>query len=124
ERVGRLPIGTAPKLVSGRVLVGVVGMALRQNLSDCYPVMQDALAGKLSLSLMLMLAAAKIVTSSLSLACGAPGGVFGPIFFIGAMSGGAFRSLSAWFFPELTGPRGSYALVGLAAFLGACTHAP
>jgi CBS domain-containing protein len=50
--------------------------------------------------------------------------VFGPIFFIGAMSGGAFRSLSAWWVPELTGPRGSYALVGLAAFLGACTHAP
>ena len=73
---------------------------------------------------MLTLALAKIVTSSLSLACGAPGGVFGPIFFIGAMSGGAFARSRRGGFPTLTGPRGSYALVGLAAFLGACTHAP
>ncbi len=124
ERVGTAPLGTAPKLIGGLVLVGIVGVFLPQNLSDGYPVIQEALAGKLSTSLMVTLAIAKIVTSSLSLACGAPGGVFGPIFFIGAMSGGAFRSLSAWWLPELTGPRGSYALVGLAAFLGACTHAP
>jgi CIC family chloride channel protein len=124
ERVARLKVGIPVKLIGGLVLVGIVGVFLPQNLSDGYPVIQDALAGKLSLSLMLALAAAKIVTSSLSLGCGAPGGVFGPIFFIGAMSGGAFRSLSAAWFPDLTGPRGSYALVGLAAFLGACTHAP
>src|SRR5436190_594791 len=55
---------------------------------------------------------------------GAPGGVFGPIFFIGAMTGGAFRALSALVLPGLTGPRGSYALVGLGAFLAAATHAP
>ncbi len=124
ERVGRARLGTAPTLVGGLVVVGIVGVFLPMNLSDGYPVIQDALAGKLSADLMLTLAIAKIVTSSLSLACGAPGGVFGPIFFIGAMSGGAFRALSAWWFPALTGPRGSYALVGLAAFLGACTHAP
>jgi chloride channel protein, CIC family len=124
ERAARLKLGTAPKLIGGLVLVGLVGIGLPQNLSDGYPVINDALAGKLSVSLMLALAVAKIVTSSVSLACGAPGGVFGPIFFIGAMSGGAFRSLSAWWLPDITGPRGSYSLVGLAAFLGACTHAP
>jgi chloride channel protein, CIC family len=59
-----------------------------------------------------------------SLGCGAPGGVFGPIFFIGAMTGGSFRALSALLLPGLTGPRGSYALVGLGAFLAATTHAP
>ena len=124
ERVAKLRIGTAARLIGGLVLVGIVGAFLPLNLSDGYPVINDALAGKLPATLMVTLAVAKIATSSLSLACGAPGGVFGPIFFIGAMSGGAFRSLSASVFPTLTGPRGSYALVGLAAFLGACTHAP
>lgn len=124
ERVERLGLGRAPKLIGGLALVGVVGAFLPKNLSDGYPVINEALAGSLPWSLMLVLAAAKIVTSSLSLACGAPGGVFGPIFFIGAMSGGTFRALSAWILPGVTGPRGSYALVGLAAFLGACTHAP
>src|SRR6185436_2856752 len=74
--------------------------------------------------LMTALALAKMGTSALSLGCGAPGGVFGPIFFIGAMSGGAFRALSELLLPGLTGPRGSYALVGLGTFLAACTHAP
>ncbi|MCC6764470.1 MAG: chloride channel protein [Deltaproteobacteria bacterium] len=124
ERLARLRVGTATKLVGGLAAVGVVGAFLPKNLSDGYPVIEEALAGKLPATLMVALALAKILTSSVSLGCGAPGGVFGPIFFIGAMSGGAFRSLSAWWMPSLTGPRGSYALVGLAAFLGACTHAP
>ena len=124
ERFARLRVGTAPKLVGGLALVGVVGAFLPLDLSDGYPVVNDALNGKLPWDLMLTLAAAKFVTSSLSLACGAPGGVFGPIFFIGAMSGGAYRAFSAWWLPGFTGPKGSYALVGLAAFLGACTHAP
>jgi CIC family chloride channel protein len=73
---------------------------------------------------MAALALAKIATSSLSLGCGAPGGVFGPIFFIGAMTGGSFRALSSLILPGLTGPRGSYAMVGLGGFLAATTHAP
>lgn len=124
ERIARLRARTASKLIGGLVAVGIVGTILPLNLSDGYPVIEDALSGKLPAMLMAVLAIAKIVTSSVSLGCGAPGGVFGPIFFIGAMSGGAFRSLFAWWTPGLTGPRGSYALVGLAAFLGACTHAP
>ncbi len=124
ERIARLPVRTTTKLVGGLVAVGAVGALLPMNLSDGYPAIENALAGELPAAVMLTLAIAKIVTSSVSLGCGAPGGVFGPLFFIGAMSGGAFRALSAWAMPSLTGPRGSYALVGLAAFLGACTHAP
>ncbi len=124
ERVARSEVGTATKLVGGLVIVGLVGVVLPQNLSDGYPVINEALSGGLSTRVMVMLAVAKILTSCLSLACGAPGGVFGPIFFIGAMTGGAFRALSAWCVPGYTGPHGSYALVGLATFLGACTHAP
>lgn len=83
-----------------------------------------ALAGHLPVKRMAVLAAAKIVASCLFLGCGAPGGVFGPIFFIGTMIGGTFRALSESFLPHFTGPRGSYALVGLGAFLAGTTHAP
>ncbi len=95
-----------------------------KNLSDGYPVIDLALNGKLGLAMLLALAAAKFVASVISLDSGAPGGVFGPVFFIGAMSGGAFRGLVAMIAPGIAGPRGSYALVGLGAFLGAVTHAP
>ena len=124
ERAGRLRLGTATKLVGGLALVGVLGIVLPENLSDGYPTIDAALAGQLLWPRMTALALAKMASSALSLGCGAPGGVFGPIFFIGAMSGGAFRALSALLLPGLTGPRGSYALVGLGTFLAACTHAP
>jgi CIC family chloride channel protein len=124
EGAARLRLSTATKLIGGLALVGVVGVFLPENLSDGYPVIDAALAGRLGWQLMAALALAKIATSTLSLASGAPGGVFGPIFFIGAMSGGAFRALSELLLPGLTGPRGSYALVGLGTFLAACTRAP
>jgi CIC family chloride channel protein len=112
------------KLLIGLAAVGAIAIVLPQNLSDGYPVIDLALNGKLGLALLFALAAAKFVASAISLDCGTPGGVFGPIFFIGAMSGGAFRGLIALVAPEIVGPRGSYSLVGLGAFLAAVTHAP
>jgi chloride channel protein, CIC family len=112
------------KLTIGLATVGAIAIVLPQNLSDGYPVIDLALNGKLGLALLFALAAAKFVASAISLDCGTPGGVFGPVFFIGAMSGGAFRGFMALIAPGLVGPRGSYSLIGLGAFLGAVTHAP
>jgi CIC family chloride channel protein len=120
----QLPWPPAAVLLAGLAAVGLLDMLLPGNVSDGYPVINQALAGRLAPPTMAALGAAKIVASALSLGCGAPGGVFGPIFFIGAMVGGSFRALSALLLPHLTGPPGSYAVVGLAAFLGATTHAP
>ncbi len=120
----RLGLPQWAKLAIGLTIVGVIAIVLPQNLSDGYPVIDLALAGRLNPGRMALLACAKIFASSISLGCGAPGGVFGPIFFIGAMSGGGFRWILSQMMPGLTGPRGSYALVSLGAFLGGTTHAP
>jgi CIC family chloride channel protein len=120
----RLPLPRPVILLTGLLAVGLLDIALPGNLSDGYDVVNQALAGQLGWGHMAPLAVAKILASSVSLGCGAPGGVFGPIFFIGAMTGGAFRALSALVLPGLTGPLGSYALVGLGAFLAAATRAP
>src|SRR5262249_5696351 len=111
-------------LPGGPGAVGALDVGSPANRSDGYATINEALGGRLPWTLMAPLAAAKILGSSLSLGCGAPGGVFGPIFFIGAMTGGSFRAVSELLLPGLTGPRGSYALVGLGAFLAAVTHAP
>ncbi len=113
-----------PNLRLVLAVVGVIAVVLPKNLSDGYPVIDLALDGKIGFAMLLALAAAKFVASAISLDCGAPGGVFGPVFFIGAMSGGAFRGLVAAIAPGMVGPRGSYSLIGLGAFLGAVTHAP
>ncbi len=112
------------KLGVGLTAVGLIAAVLPQNLSDGYPIIDRSLGGQYEFRALVALASAKMVASSLSLGCGAPGGVFGPILFIGSMAGGAFQRVSAHIFPRLTGPRGSYALVGLGAFLGAVSHAP
>jgi CIC family chloride channel protein len=105
------------KLEAGLAVVGVIAIWLPQNLSDGYPVINRAMAGEYELGLLTALMCAKFFASSVSLGCGAPGGVFGPTFFIGTMAGGMFQRISAMLIPELTGPRGSYALAGT-------THAP
>ncbi|MBF6570676.1 MAG: chloride channel protein [Candidatus Binataceae bacterium] len=112
------------KLGLGLLIVGVVAIPFPQNLSDGYPHINSALQGHDTLTLMGTLAVAKFFTSAISLGCGAPGGVFGPIFFIGTMTGGTMQRMFAYFIPGFTGPRGSYALIGLGAFLSSATHAP
>lgn len=120
----RLPIGQSTRLLGGLAIVGVIAIALPQNLADGYPVIQLALQGRMFFGLAAVLALAKFIASALSLNAEAPGGVFGPIFFIGAMAGSAFRGVAHWLVPGLTGPPGSYALVGLGGFLSGVTHAP
>ncbi len=120
----RMDLPAWQKLGIGLSIVGAIAIALPENLADGYPVINRAMAGEYGLAMLLVLCAAKYAASSLSLGSGAPGGVFGPIFFIGTMAGGAFQRISAVFIPHLTGPRGSYALVGLGAFLAGTTHAP
>jgi len=112
------------RVLIGMAAVGLVAVPLRQNLADGYPVIDQALNGRLAVLDMTLLFAAKFVTSSISLGCGMPGGVFGPIFFIGAMGGGAIRPVLAHLMPGMVAVRGSYSLVGLGAFLAATTHAP
>jgi CIC family chloride channel protein len=112
------------KIELGLALVGIIAIGWPDNLSDGYPVINRAMAGEFGLATLAALTVTKFVGSSVSLGCGAPGGVFGPIFFIGTMAGGTFQRLSAMLLPHLTGPRGSYSLVGLGAFLAATTHAP
>jgi CIC family chloride channel protein len=120
----RLNLADWQKLAIGAAIVGAVAIFLPQNLSDGYPTINAAMAGQYELMILAALTVAKFFTSSVSLGSGAPGGVFGPIFFIGTMAGGTFQRTFALFIPHLTGPRGSYALVGLGAFLAGTTHAP
>jgi CIC family chloride channel protein len=120
----RLDLPVWLKLEAGLAVVGIIAIWLPQNLSDGYPVINAAMAGEFGIGMLAAMTCAKIFASSVSLGAGAPGGSFGPTFFIGTMAGGLFQRISAMVIPSLTGPRGSYALVGLGAFLAGTTHAP
>jgi CIC family chloride channel protein len=123
-RIRKLAIPQWAKLMGGLAIVGVIAIFLPENISDGYPIIQRAFRGDLGLELVAALMIAKFVASAISLDCGAPGGVFGPIFFIGATAGATFHDVCNFFIPGLTGEHGSYALIGMGAFLGGVTHAP
>ncbi|MGH7878781.1 MAG: chloride channel protein, partial [Candidatus Binataceae bacterium] len=119
-----LKLSQPVQLLGGLAIVGLIAIPIPQNLADGYPVIEQALGGSLGLHLTAALMAAKFLTSAISLEAGAPGGVFGPIFFIGSMAGATFRGVVRIIVPELAGPAGSYALIGIGGFLSGVSHAP
>ena len=123
-RIRQLAIPQWAKLLGGLGVVGVIAIFLPDNLSDGYPIIQRAFRGDLGFEMVAALMIAKFVASTISLDCGAPGGVFGPIFLIGATAGATFHDIGHFLVPRLTGAHGSYALVGMGAFLAGVTHAP
>lgn len=89
-----------------------------------YETIEEALAGRLTTTVMIGLVFAKVVATSLTLGSGGSGGVFAPSLFVGAVLGGAFGSLVHAWLPDLTGSPGAYALVGMAAVFAGVARAP
>lgn len=89
-----------------------------------YKVMERALAGELTLAVVMTLLVLKLIATSLTLGSGGSGGVFAPSLFMGAMLGTAFEIVVNRFFPGIAAPPGAYALVGMGAVFAASAHAP
>ena len=89
-----------------------------------YDVIESVLANELALSVAFTLLLLKLIATSLTLGSGGSGGVFAPSLFIGAMLGGVFAQGANSIFPNVVGPEGAYALVGMGAVFAAIAHAP
>ncbi len=74
--------------------------------------------------LLLLIAAVKIVATSLTLGSGGSGGKFVPALFIGGTVGAGFALLVNELFPGAVEQPGAFMLVGMGAMLGASFHAP
>jgi chloride channel protein, CIC family len=118
---------TAPwaKALIGGLAVGLIGTFGSNHIFGVgHEGVELALAGELTVGLMLALILLKILATSITLGAGGSGGVFAPAMFIGAMTGGAFGRVAGFLLPGITASSGAYALVGAAAVFGASTHAP
>jgi CIC family chloride channel protein len=107
----------------GGLLLGCLLLVLPQMYGVGYPVLQNSVLGKYALGFLLLLAAAKIVATSLTIGIGGSGGVFAPSLFIGATAGAAFGQAAAVVFPSLNGQAGAFALVGMGAVFAGSTRA-
>ena len=125
DRFRRLAIPDWQKLAIGAAIVGAVAIFLPQNLSDGYPTINACDgrevrirdAGGVDFREICSPAACRSARA-LPAACSARS------FSSARWRGGTFQRAFAHLIPHLTGPRGSYALVGLGAFLAGTTHAP
>jgi len=110
------------------VLVGLIGIAEPGAIGEGYDVARSAIRSELAPGLLLCasLALAKLVTTSLTIGSGAPGGLFAPCLVFGSVAGVAFGRLLAFVAPAglPIASEGSYALAAMAGLLAGVMHAP
>lgn len=108
----------------GLILGGAVLLGLPHLYGVGYEPASQLLSGGVGLELMIVLIAAKMLASALSLGSGFTGGIFAPTLLIGGALGGVVGELAGTIFPAHASPTGAYALVGMAALMAGVTHAP
>ena len=90
-----------------------------------YEYMDQAMHGQFLWQTLVALALLKVLATSLSISSGAPGGMFAPTLFIGAMVGAAVGTVAASIFSRASPVRwASYALVGMGTLFAGFLRAP
>lgn len=120
----KLKISNWVKPAIGGLLLGILALIYPQVLADGYETIRLTTLNQMAVGTMVVLIAAKMLATCLTLGSGNSGGVFAPSLFMGAVAGGAFGVLVNHLFPGVTANPGAYAVVGMAAMVAGTTHAP
>jgi chloride channel protein, CIC family len=109
---------------AGGIVLGLLLLALPQMYGVGYPVMYRAVGGGYALWFLLILAAGKMIATSLTIGIGGSGGVFAPSLFVGATSGMAFGEIAGHLLGPAAGQPALYAVVAMGAVFTAAARAP
>ncbi len=125
-----VPLNPYLKTILGMTTLGLLMYVLLQTTGIYhtagvgYATIQGVLTGQIAgPAFLLLLFALKLAATSISLGAGASGGVFSPTLFLGATLGGAFGAVLDILFPSLGFSVITFALIGMAAIVGASTGA-
>ncbi len=118
----RIPNHVKPMI--GGFVTGLLLFFFPQVAGTSYGWVQLALYGRLGVGLLLALAIAKIVATSLTIGSGGSGGVFAPSLAIGAFIGGAFGQWIHNVFPNMVTTPTAFAVVGMGSFFAAVGKVP
>ncbi len=108
----------------GGLGVGLIAYICPQAIGGGWMHLESAINGEFAISVLIMIAGFKIVTTSLTVGSGGSGGVFGPSLFIGGMLGAAYGYGMEAIFPEAITNPSAYVLVGMGAFFAGIANAP
>ena len=103
-------------------VLGTVSIWFPQLLGNGKDISQLAFTGQAAPALLLAILLMKPAAIVLSMASGAPGGLFTPSLTVGAMLGGVLGYAWSWWWPGV--PAGLFALCGAGAVLAATTQGP
>jgi len=109
---------------TGALLLGLLALALPQVLGGGYGWMQMAMDGRIAIGMLLLLAVAKMVAMSLTVASGGSGGVFAPSLFVGTFLGAALALAVGKIFPGSDCNVAAFAVVGMASFFSGAARVP
>ena len=124
ESFTKLPIPNLLKPALGGLILGVIVLFVPNIYGIGYATMDMILRSGIPWPWLLLLLPVKMGATSLTLASGGSGGLFLPMLYLGAVTGGLFGFCAGAVFPSFTGPSGAYALVGMGAFLAGAVHCP
>jgi CIC family chloride channel protein len=107
------------------LLIGLIGyFGFPQIMGAGYEYIDQAMHNQFTWEVLGILAALKILATTVSFVSGTPGGMFAPTLFIGAMLGGAVCGVERYLFPHLAGSVSTYCLVGMGVLFAGFLRAP
>ncbi len=126
----KLPGNVYTQNIVGMAMVGLMMVGFSQAFGHTYidgvgyGVIQTILDKDMTATwLLALLFVAKLLATTISLGCGASGGIFSPSLYLGATLGAAFAAGAGFLLPHAGLTAASAAIVGMAAVVGASSGA-
>ncbi len=105
-------------------ICGVLGLIEPEAAGGGFALIPIAAAGNYTVTTLLFIFIARVVTTLLCFSSGAPGGIFAPMLALGTLFGTAFGMVCTVWFPGYNLEAGTFAIAGMGALFAASVRAP
>lgn len=120
----RLPLPQWLRPAIGGLLLSAIAILIPQVLGSGHGAIQLMFDRNVALQTFLLLLAAKLLASAVSLGSGFRGGMFSASLFLGCLFGGAFAGLAGLIVPDMRELQSALMMVGMGAVAAAIIGAP
>ena len=111
------------RLFMAGAITGVVGFYLPEAMGTHFNS-AGALISLQNNNLLVAILVAKLILTIIAIGLGVPGGIMGPVFVIGMLSGALLATPLGLFMVDSSELSGSFSLLGMAGLMAAVLHAP